>query len=164
MCSLSTLSNPPPLLHITVRGSMFRPCQWGGERKEEAGGRDGEAGRRQMMRGRRGETGGDEGPGWGWRERPLFLSTLLYRSLGVHFTLNFSSNPVSYFLSAKRRNGRNKRHIHGLKKLPKSSPKAGWLGLGQQASQEEKKRKARRRLRRRRWRRRRRGSESRMVQ
>lgn len=61
------------------------------------------------------------------------LSTLPYRSLGVHFTLNFSSNPVSYFLSAKRRNGRNKRHIHGLKKLPKSSPKAGWLGLGQQA-------------------------------
>jgi hypothetical protein len=59
--------------------------------------------------------------------------------LGVHFTLNFSSNPVSYFLSAKRRNGRNKRHIHGLKKLPKSSPKAGWLGLGQQASQEEEK-------------------------
>lgn len=46
--------------------------------------------------------------------------------------MNFSSNPVSYFLSAKRRNGRNKRHIHGLKKLPKSSPKAGWLGLGQQ--------------------------------
>lgn len=62
-----------------------------------------------------------------------FLSTLPYRSLGVHVTLKFSSNPVSYFLSAKRRNGRNKRHIHGLKKLPKSSPKAGWLGLGQQA-------------------------------
>ncbi|XP_063753469.1 cotranscriptional regulator ARB2A homolog isoform X2 [Eleginops maclovinus] len=64
--------------------------------------------------------------GGGWLSLP-------YRSLGVHFTLNFSSNPVSYFLSAKRRNGRNKRHIHGLKKLPKSSPKAGWLGLGQQA-------------------------------
>lgn len=62
-----------------------------------------------------------------------FLSTLPYRSLGVHVTLNFSSNPVSYFLSAKRRNGRNKRHIHGFKKLPKSSAKTGWLGLGQQA-------------------------------
>lgn len=62
-----------------------------------------------------------------------FLSTLPYRSLGVHVTLNLSSNPVSYFLSAKRRNGRNKRHIHGLKKLPKCSAKAGWLGLGQQA-------------------------------
>jgi len=61
------------------------------------------------------------------------LSTLPDRSLGVHFTLNFSSNPVSYFLSAKRRTGRNKRHIHELKKLPKSSPKAGWLGLGQPA-------------------------------
>lgn len=69
--------------------------------------------------------------GWGGGGRSL--STLPYRSLGVHFTLNFSSNPVSYFLSAKRRNGRNKRHIHGLKKLPKSSLKAGWLGLGQQA-------------------------------
>lgn len=67
------------------------------------------------------------------RGRRCPLSTLPYRSLGVHFTLNFSSNPVSYFLSAKQRNGRNKRHIHRLKKLPKSSPKAGWLGLGQQA-------------------------------
>lgn len=70
------------------------------------------------------------------------LSTLPYRSLGVHFTLNFSSNPVSYFLSAKRRNGRNKRHIHGLKKLPKSSPKAGWLGLGQQALERRREKKS----------------------
>lgn len=77
------------------------------------------------------------GVGWGG-----FLSTLPYRSLGVHFTLNFSSNPVSYFLSAKRRNGRNKRHIHGLKKLPKSSPKAGWLGLGQQALERRREKKS----------------------
>lgn len=85
--------------------------------------------------------------GWaeGWGGGGVrFLSTLPYRSLGVHFTLNFSSNPVSYFLSAKRRNGRNKRHIHGLKKLPKSSPKAGWLGLGQQALERRREKKEQR--------------------
>lgn len=67
-----------------------------------------------------------------------FLMLCHIEVLGVHFTLNSSSNPVSYFLSAKRRNGSNKRHIHELKNLPKSSPKAGWLGLGQQCPGKKK--------------------------
>lgn len=54
---------------------------------------------------REGET-----TGWGF-----LVLCHIERSLGVRFTLHFSTNQVIFFLTAKRRNSRNITNIHGLR-------------------------------------------------
>lgn len=57
--------------------------------------------------------------------------------LGVHFTLNLRPNPVTYFLSAKRRNSRNKTHIEGLRSFQRFHSGLTGTGLGPEPLREK---------------------------